>query len=359
MIMHAALKSLFEEQIEFRLMDGTSVEGSVFIGETEFLPVEILREDQDAYRAEFTRWLDEVWLPKQEERRSEILTLHANAKRYVGLREAVERRQVVPLIGSGMSVPSGLPTWSELLRRIREFTKVQPAALEDLLRSAAFEEAADLVASGTNANLLNERVEHDLQIDYASSIGGPVRLLPAVFPDLVITTNLDHLLEEHYRRCGGHFTHVLAGQELARYRQMKTTTQRFLLKLHGDCRRAESRVLLKAEYEAAYAHCSVTREELALLYQTNHLLFLGCSLGPDRTVHLVAEVAQRDKNMPKHYALLALPETNDARVDRENFLTERGIYPIWYDGPHDEAIGALLAGLLDAAAVGHANVSPQ
>jgi type I restriction enzyme, S subunit len=82
---------------------------------------------------------------------------------------------------------------------------------------------------------------------------------------------------------------------------------------------------------------------------SNNLLFLGCSLGPDRTIQLVAEIAKSDKNMPKHYALLALPDTDDVRVDRENFLTERGIYPIWYDGGHDESITALLAGLLDAA----------
>lgn len=354
--MHEALQFIFEEQIEFRLSNGTAIDGSVFIGETEFLPVETLREDEDAYRNEFNRWMDELWLPEQEDRRSQILKIQGNAKRYADLRDAVARRQVVPLVGSGMSVPSGLPTWSGLLRRILEFTKIEPARLDELLQAAAFEEAADLIASGTNANLLNERVEHDLRVEVSGLINGPVRLLPAIFPDLVITTNLDEVLEQHYHRCGCDFTHVLAGQEVARYRQMKTPTQRFLLKLHGDCRRAENRVLLKTEYEAAYAPGSITREELSLLYRTNNLLFLGCSLGPDRTVHLVAEVAQSDKNMPKHYALLALTDSNEARVDRENFLTERGIYPIWYDGAHDESIAALLAGLLDTAGVGRANM---
>lgn len=357
--MHEALRLFFEEQIEFRLQNGTSIEGSVFIGETEFLPVETLREDKNAYQEEFNRWLDEVWFPEQRDRCSQILTLHANAKRYADLRDAVARRQVVPLVGSGMSAPSGLPTWSNLLREIRAFTKVEPAELDKLLHASAFEEAADLIASGTNPNLLNERVEHELRVDDPDLIDGAVRLLPAIFPDLVITTNLDDILEQHYRRCGMEFTRVLPGQELARYRQMKTPTQRFLLKLHGDCRRAESRVLRKGEYEAAYAPGSVTREELALLYRTNHLLFLGCSLGPDRTVHLIAEVAKSDKSMPKHFALLPVPESNVARIERENFLSERGIYPIWYDGAHDESIGALLAGLLEVTGVSKVGVETQ
>jgi hypothetical protein len=350
--MHEALKLFFEEQIAFRLKNGTSIDGSVFIGATEFLPVETLREDKDAYQDEFNAWLDEVWLPEQEDRRSQILKLHANAKRYADLRDAVAKRQVVPLVGSGMSVPTGLPTWSNLLRGIREFTNVDAAELDELLDASAFEEAADLIAAGTNPNLLNERVEHDLRIDEPELIDGAVRILPAIFPDFVITTNLDDVLEQNYRRCGVEFTQVLPGQELSRYRQMRTSTQRFLLKLHGDCRRSDGRVLLKAEYESAYAQGSVTREELVLLYRTNHLLFLGCSLGPDRTVHLIEGVANSDRSMPKHFALLALPDSKSARVDRENFLTKRGIYPIWYDGAHDESIGALLAGLLISEAPG-------
>lgn len=302
--MHEALRWFFEEQIAFRLRDGTFVEGSVFIGETEFLPVETLREDKDAYQAEFSTWFDESWLPEQQDRCTQILKLHANSKRYDDLRDAVARRQVVPLVGSGMSVPTGLPTWSGLLRAIRAFTKIDLAGLEALLATAAFEEAADLIASSTNLNLLNERIEHELRVDDPGLIDGPVRLLPATFPDLVITTNLDDVLERHYRRCGREFNHVLPGADIARYRGIKTPTRRFLLKLHGDCRRAETRVLRQDEYEAAYAPGSVVREELTLLYRTNHLLFLGCSLGPDRTVQLIADVATRDRSMPKHYALL-------------------------------------------------------
>lgn len=343
--MHEALKFFFEEQIEFRLEDGTTIDGSVFIGDTEFLPVETLREDIAAYRTELGVWLNEVWAPRQKELRNQILGLHANAKRYADLCDAVERRQVVPLIGSGMSAPSGLPTWSELLRGIRAFTKIAPNKLEALLEASAFEEAADMIAGGTNPNLLNERIEHDLRIDDPDVIDGAVRLLPAIFPDLVITTNLDDLLERHYDRCGAGFEHVLSGGELARYRQLKTPKKRFLLKLHGDCRRSDTRILLKPEYDVAYAPGSVTREELTLLYRTNHLLFMGCSLGADRTVELVADVAKNDKHMPKHYAFLSLPNSDGVRVDRENFLTARGIYPIWYDGAHDESIRALLAGL--------------
>lgn len=51
--MQEAIKFFFEEQIAFRLEDGTPIDGSVFIGATEFVPVETLREDEAAYRSEF------------------------------------------------------------------------------------------------------------------------------------------------------------------------------------------------------------------------------------------------------------------------------------------------------------------
>ena len=73
MSMNPALRSFFEEQVRFRLDDGTEVEGGVYVGSTEFLPVETLRGDADAYQAEFDSWLNEIWVPAQQELRSKLL----------------------------------------------------------------------------------------------------------------------------------------------------------------------------------------------------------------------------------------------------------------------------------------------
>ena len=235
MRMDPVFRNFFEEQVHFRLIDGTEMDGGVFIGETEFFPLEVLRQDPDAYRAEFGIWLNEIWKPEQQQRRDEILAVHANKKRYTDLLEAVKRQQVVPLVGSGMSVASGLPTWSDLLRKMREYTTCDPAELERLLPRCQFEEAADLVAAATNPRLLAERVEHDLRIDDSSTVSGAVRLLPGLFPSLVITTNLDDVLETLYQLCARPFEHILPGPDLARYRTLKSPNSRFLLKLHGDC----------------------------------------------------------------------------------------------------------------------------
>ena len=343
------LRKWFEDQLRFRLPDGTEGE-SVTIGNAVFSPVEILKEFDTTYRQEFDFWLNEEWKPRQYELREELLSYSGNRNRYRDLKDAVRRQQVVPFVGSGMSVPSGLPTWSDFLIKISEFTSHSLSDLQELLCSSSFEEAADLLASGTNPRLLAERIEHDLRIDDSRDIDGPIGLLPRLFPNLVITTNLDDVLVCLYELCDSPFGHVASGARIAEYRQIKGPTEKILLKLHGDCGRQEGRVLLSAEYEASYAPGKVVHDELILIYQQNSLLFLGCSLGPDRSVSLIESIANLDKNMPKHYAFLAKPGTDADRIGRENFLTARGMYPIWYDLPHNEAIAALLDGLNEQGA---------
>ena len=337
----------FEEQLRFRLHDGTE-EDNVFLGASEFLPVIVAREF-GVYEQELINWRDGEWKPRQHELREELLNYSANGNRYVDLIDAVRRQQVIPFVGSGMSVPSGLPTWAEFLLKTGEYAQCDSSELVRLIDCAAFEEAADLLADRMNPLLFAERVEHELRITEPNSINGPVCLLPRLFPSLVMTTNLDNVLESLYEWCELPFSYTLNGKEISDYRRLKDPEERFLIKLHGDCQNQHSRVLLSTEFDEAYAAESPLRDEVTLLYRQNSLLFLGCSLGSDRTVRLVNDIADSDKHMPKHYAFLTRPGSKADRIARENSLAERGIFAIWYDLPHDDAIMALLDGLYQDA----------
>ena len=333
----------FEEQLRFRLCDGTE-EDNVFLGASEFLPVVVAKEF-GVYDQEFINWREGDWEPKQDELREELLNYHGNKNRYTDLIDAFKRQQVIPFVGSGMSVPSGLPTWTKFLLKTGKYAQCDLSELNRLINCSAFEEAADLLADRMSPRLFAERVEHNLRISGPDSISGPVCLLPSFFPNLVITTNLDNILENLYKWCEVPFTYTLSGKKFAEYRRLKNPEERFLIKLHGDYKNQEGRVLLSNEYDEAYATNSLLREEITLLYRQNSLLFLGCSLLSDRIVRLIHEIAGSDAYMPKHYAFLTKPDSDADRIARENFLADRGIFPIWYDLPHDEAIMALLDGL--------------
>jgi hypothetical protein len=348
------LRILFEEQLQFRLVDGTRVEGPIRIGELEVPPVEVLNQDDDAYTEEFNRWLNEVWLPEMADSLEQVLFSRADEKRYQELRKATLEGSVIPFVGSGMSVESTLPTWSQLLQRICEKTSIGQKRLAILIDSGKFEEAADLLSSAINQNLFDECVERELRLDASEPVSGAVRLVPVLFPNLAITTNLDNVLERCYLDNGAVNLKVLSGGEVRQYRSLKNAEKQFLLKLHGDLFQPDSRILLSSEFRKAYSPNGIARQELELLVRNNRLLFLGCSLGPDRTVRLVEQAALHDKGMPRHFAFLKSPSNSSARMKREEFLTRRRIFPIWYNGEHDESLWPLLAGLLDERAVGEA-----
>jgi hypothetical protein len=65
-----------------------------------------------------------------------------------------------------------------------------------------------------------------------------------------------------------------------------------LLRLHGEADSAQGRVLTGGEYRACYGDGGNYREIFKLLIANTSLLFLGCSLYVDRTVHVLREIKQ-------------------------------------------------------------------
>ena len=344
------LQTEFEDQLLASIDD----EGIINIGDLALSPAQYLAADPTAYRSQYTSWLYEDWYNQQDEILQELLTIHANEKRFSELCLALNREYVVPFIGSGMSAPSGLPTWSNFLRFVRKFSPARKTeglrllsahALERLLIKGSFEEAVDRLMKSMNTRLFNERVAHDLSLDDAKEVRGAILLLPYIFPKLVLTINLDQILERLYNEADLAFGERLVAANIHQFRALMAGSSSMLLKLHGDSQSVAGRVLNSQEYDNAYGTNGTVRTELELIFRTKVLLFLGCSLNDDRFVQIITEMADQDPDIPKHYCFLKLPDDDNDRLDRENSLTASGVYPIWYNGDHDASILALLVGM--------------
>jgi len=337
------VETMFQESLQASINDRGNVEFGN--SDAEFTPVSILKSDEIAYRAEYRAWLNDVWLAKNKYRLEEILPLHGNAKRFSDLCSSVAANNVVPMVGSGMSKASGLPLWGEFLLGLSAYSGIDQQIIDGMLEAGQYEEAVDCQAEAVGKALFDERIEHDLRLE-ESMLSGPVRLLPEVFPNLVLTTNLDDVLEHVYEVAEQRFINVLVGRDIERYRQVHALGRPTLLKLHGDYRRDDGRVLGVREYDEAYTNGAPPREALSLIYRTRPLLWIGCSLVIDRTVRLVEEIAAEDPSIPRHFAFLKLPD-DAKRIDREKELSQHHIFPIWYDGDHDDDLEALIVGILD------------
>ena len=325
------------------------VEGGVVqIGRFAYTGADILNlAGEDAYRQAFGDWVWEEWVPSRRERTNEILELDSNASRFNELKKMIESGGAIPFVGSGMSAPTGLPTWGKFLRdTCRRARGFNVADLEACLAAGGYEEAASRIFDGMPPQLFNECFESNFTIQATQTVEGAVRLLPFLFESKVITTNFDSILEQVYDSGKKSFQEILHGTAVGEFRRKCIYGSRCLLKLHGKHDVSQGRVLLKEEYDEFYQPESNGREELSLIFRRGGLFFLGCSLYQDRTMVLLKEIADADRNMPRHFALLSRPGEENL-VEREHFLTERNIFPIWYDGDHSTDVEALLVALMD------------
>ena len=121
-----------------------------------------------------------------------------------------------------------------------------------------------------------------------------------------------------------------------------------LLRLHGEADSAQGRVLTANEYASAYGNGGNYSEIFKLLIANTSLLFLGCSLSVDRTIHILREIKQAAVvETPRHFAFLSLNDGID-REARRNELGQADIHPIWYPPEdHDQAIEDLLISLME------------
>jgi hypothetical protein len=337
------LRPQFESEIE-PFVDGDVVK----VGRFAYTGADILKPaGEDAYKQAFGDWYWDEWIPARRERKNELLKQESNEGRFEELKRIIASGGGIPFVGSGMSAPTGMPTWGTFLRQACKRAKgFKVAELEACLGGGDFEQAASRIFGGMPPQLFNECFESNFTIKATQTVDGAVRLLPFLFESIVITTNFDPILEHVYGIGNKPFQETLHGTAVGEFRRKYINGSRCLLKLHGNYNVTHGRVLLKDEYDGFYNPGCNGRQELSLIFQRGGLVFLGCSLWQDRTMALLKEIADSDKNMPRHYAFLQRPKPKQI-VAREHFLTERNIFPIWYDGDHSTDVEALLVGLME------------
>jgi type II secretory pathway pseudopilin PulG len=286
---------------------------------------------------------------RQIELADEILRQYELEDRFLLLSEAHRAHSVMPFVGAGLSMPSGYPGWTHFLRKQRRQTAIAEAHLAALLAQGEYELAAQQIADAQGV-AFNEAV--DSTFGCTRDLCGPIEMLPYVFPDSVVTTNFDNTLDRAYQNAEKPFTEKLTGADSHQIRRMMLSEGRILLMLHGKATSGRDRILTQEEYDRHYADGVILASTIHALCDSRSLLFLGCSLTVDRTLSAIRARVQQigHEGLPKHYAFLQEPPTEELRLQRQRELADYHIYPIWYPaGTHDESIEALLVKLHEAS----------
>jgi tetratricopeptide (TPR) repeat protein len=245
---------------------------------------------------------------------------------------------LVPFIGAGLSIPMGFPSWTGFLGGLA-LECGKSAEVASLLVEGEYEEAAEAVERGLGEAIFHRRVAHTFgeRRSRECELQGAALALPYLATGPVLTTNFDRTIERIFAEAGRPFEHIAWGSQVDSMRRAAAENRPFLLKIHGDAEERSDRVLTKSEYETSYARGNPDglRAQLARALQSRTLLFIGCSLAKDRTVHVLTEVLGQASGL-EHFAIIEKPASDDAFFTKQQSLGNCGVLPIWYPtGRHD------------------------
>ena len=262
--------------------------------------------------------------------------------------------QLVPFVGAGLSVPF-YPQWRESLQEIarKVVDEEDRARVERALNRGAYLSAAELLSKLRGGFNLNndfaslyspEKLDGRLNELRRQS----VYLLPALFPGLVVTTNLDAILKKVYQDWNRPFTNTFLPGERPSVKDaaLREPDAHFLYSFHGsvDGKYLEERsvVFTKSQYRRHYRPWSALVRTLRHFYRRRPMLFLGCSLNRDRTLDVLRRVTGPGT---VHYAIVnAAPGERDEKV---RALGKLHIRAILFPTGQFESVRVILEKLLE------------
>ncbi|TLF45109.1 hypothetical protein FEI13_18410 [Halomonas urmiana] len=227
-----------------------------------------------------------------------------------------DRCKIVPILGAGLSMPIGLPTWAVLVNRLAESANMsvsESGYSHTLLKIRQKMGEAEFV----------KRIQHELSIPpQATTL--TLQALVQADPQYLVTTNLDYAVENAFRLAMQPLTShsILCGtpDDLSLFGIPSETPQ--LLKLHGSLERPWTWILTSDEYDWMYAERSMVQE--LIRHRIGTPLFLGFSLNDD-DIKLCLRMA-RVWNV-RSYAALRVNEI----ATRRDELNQLNIIPIPFD----------------------------
>lgn len=324
--------------------------GSVKIFDTDYSTAKILFElDYDAYVQALSVW-NEGNKQSILELARKALNYRDNKKRFKEICGVVSKGRVIPFVGAGLSVPCGKPSWRDTLIQLSDKAEIDRIETEKKLDNGEYEEVTEEIIHELGANGFDDHFDHTFKT--LENLSGAVLLLPQLTSGCVITTNFDTILESTFQNAGCPFKDEVIGNQQSEFIRALANGDRYLLKLHGNIGRVQTRVLTKSEYCKAYGSEEIDFAQplpkaLSRVFSHYCMLFLGCSLGKDRTMQLFYDVVTKYDDLPKHYAIVERPADEKEVKKREKFLTDRMIFPIWYPNKDHQCVEALLTLLLE------------
>lgn len=267
-----------------------------------------------------------------------------NTQHFEQLISRIGTSDVVPFIGAGISQPSGFPTWKEHLRQQGRTAGIAAGEIDEKLSQGLYEEIVHQIEELRGSDVFIQEIRD--VFGQTRSITEAIFLIAEIFSDTLITTNYDRLIEQAFDTGGDKKTQIITPVDIVSAPDAEQTT---VIKLHGDIGTPAECILSKGQYDDAYGVGAVDvslqiPEVLDYYFRNSSLLFLGCSLQQDRTVDVFKAIKKSGHaaNIPQHFVIEQCPQSEGGMVDRNAYLAQLGITPIWFEKGQFEFVEGIL-----------------
>jgi hypothetical protein len=279
------------------------------------------------------------------------------------LKQILAQEDTVLFIGSGISLWSGLPSWSGLIEELAKFVE-STGAKADLVRAEAQRGELLQAASYGFDKLTKQQIGDFIRVACRYGVAKPHEIhkkIVSLGPRCYVTTNYDNLIEEGLRKWqpDRFFRPPVTNRHLTETAEIvHARAIDFIFKPHGDAADSESIILTREQYRQMLPqgerHAAL--ESLKMLLASRPFVYFGFGLRDPDFIYLRDLLANTYKGGTRdHYAIM--PDVSDAEIDywRRNY----GIHLTSYttiERPNKTRDHAALLTLLDNL---HAKSSPS
>ncbi|MEE0675335.1 MAG: SIR2 family protein, partial [Ruminococcus sp.] len=272
---------------------------------------------------------------------------------YDELLKQLKNDRVTPVIGAGLSVWAGYPLWSGLLIKKAKGTKIE-AEVNELIKNNEFEKAATKVSEFYRKNTFLRALQAEFSADKIDEEKRPEYqyLLKEIFKGPFVTTNydkaLDLLLNAAYTvNPQDEFNETAINDHIQNHKH-------FLVKLHGTVDDPVHMILTEVSYNNAYGDDPKEPDKnkplpkaLETIFKASPPLFLGCSLGNDRTCAVFKNCVGTTG-----FALVEMPDNKADFDEKDAQLDDMNLQVIWYPHGKHEAVEVLINQLAKDMGIG-------
>lgn len=270
------------------------------------------------------------------------------------LKQVLAQEDTVLFIGSGISMWSGLPSWSELIEELAGFLEATGYDA-DLVRAEARRGDLLQAASYGFSRLTKPQVGDFIRKACRYGVAKPCSVhqkLVSLGPRCFVTTNYDDLIEQSLRtwRPDNFFPPPVTNRNLTEMADIiHARATDFIFKPHGDAADSDSIILTREQYRQLLPEGDrhATLESLRTLLATRPVVYVGYGLRDPDFSYVRDLLSNTYKGgIRDHYAIMA--DVDGAEI--EYWRKEYGIHLVGYttkDGPRNSRDHGPLLELLD------------